>query len=360
MTPAKRLTADCIWNSFQSSGKRHLILTGDRGSGKTTLLSKLFPEKLPGLTSFALPEKAVYLKDNLSGAQVKIGVFDSALPGIENKMTLQNEGFLSLGVPALEKCAESESEWITVDEIGYLEAECKQYREALLGAFGKKRIAAVVRKQDIPFLNELCSRDDVFVVDLDNPFGNTACVIMASGLGKRFGGNKLMTDFGGRPMIDYILDATEGVFSRRVVVTVHKDVAELCDKRGVEVIFHNLPYRSDTVRLGLEAVKGAQRCMFTPADQPLISSETVRALALASKNEPDALWRTACNGVSGTPVIFPEWAFEELMNLPEGKGGGVVIKKYPERLRELNIKNADELKDADTPEDIAQLLGCRG
>lgn len=357
--PAKRLTADCIWNSFRSSGKCHIIITGKRGSGKTTLLSKLFPEVLPGLTSYAEPGKAVYLKDNLTAAQVRIGEFDPSLPGDENKMTLQKDGLLSLGVTSLKKSAEGEGEWITVDEIGYLEAECEQYREALLYAFAKKHVAAVVRKQDIALLNELCGRDDAFVVDLDKPFGNIACVIMASGVGKRFGTNKLMADFCGRPMIECILDATENVFSHRVAVTVHKDVAGLCDKRGTEVVLHSLPYRSDTVRLGLEAVKGAERCMFTPADQPLISGETVKALALASENEPNAIWRIACNGVSGAPVIFPQWAFEELMNLPEGKGGGAVMKKYPGCIRELEIKNSYELKDADTPEDMDELLEYR-
>ena len=31
------------------------------------------------------------------------------------------------------------------------------------------------------------------------------CVIMASGTGQRFGGNKLLADFGGRPLISCIL-----------------------------------------------------------------------------------------------------------------------------------------------------------
>ena len=59
-------TASCIWKSFQTSGKKHLILTGDRGSGKTTLLSALFPCPMPGLTSWAVPKQGVYLKDNFS------------------------------------------------------------------------------------------------------------------------------------------------------------------------------------------------------------------------------------------------------------------------------------------------------
>ena len=83
------------------------------------------------------------------------------------------------------------------------------------------------------------------------PGKTVGCVIMASGMGKRFGGNKLMADFAGQPMIARILAATEGLFDRRVVVTRYEDVAAICREQRVEVILHDLPHRSDTVRLGL-------------------------------------------------------------------------------------------------------------
>lgn len=79
-------TASCIWKSFQTSGKKHLILTGDRGSGKTTLLSALFPCPMPGLTSWAVPKQGVYLKDNFSSKTVQIGRFNPDNTGTENRM----------------------------------------------------------------------------------------------------------------------------------------------------------------------------------------------------------------------------------------------------------------------------------
>ena len=349
-------TADCIWNSFLSSGKRHLILTGTRGSGKTTLLNGLFPEKLPGLTTWAEPQKAVYLRENTTGKTVQVGVFDPALPGPGNQMVLVQDGFLSLGVPALARCMESHSPWVTVDEVGYLEAQSEVYHHALRQLLEKKQVAMVIRKQALPFLQELCSRADAFVVDLDAPFGSIGCVIMASGLGKRFGGNKLMADFHGRPLICRILDTTEGIFAQRVVVTRHENVARLCKERGIQTLLHDLPHRSDTVRLGLDAMPGIHRCLFAAADQPLLRKETVSALALAAANDPDCIWRTVWDGTPGSPVIFPRWAFPELQNLPEGKGGGVVIKKYPERLRTVSVRDMDELKDVDSPEDLMELL----
>ena len=354
--PAKHLTADCIWNSFRSSGKRHLFLTGDRGSGKTTLLKALFPELLPGLTTWAEPRKAVYLRNNLTGEIAQVGVFDEALPGTENRMTPMEEGFTSLGIPTLKSCMESDGDWITIDEIGYLEAQCEAYHDGLRSLLEQKQVAAVIRKQELPFLQELRRREDAFVVDLDNPYGSIGCVIMASGLGKRFGGNKLMANFRGEPMICRILDATEGLFSHRVVVTRHEDVAKLCEARGIQTVLHNLPHRSDTVRLGLEAMGNVECCLFTPADQPLLQKETVAALVIASKNEPNAIWRTAHEERLGSPVIFPKWTFPELKTLPQGKGGGVVIKKYPERLRVVNVRDMYELKDVDSPEDLSELL----
>lgn len=187
-------------------------------------------------------------------------------------------------------------------------------------------------------------------------FPRTGCVIMASGLGKRFGGNKLMADFHGQPMICRILDATEGIFAKRVVVTRSEEIASLCQKREVQTILHSLPHRSDTVRLGLEAIPGIDRCMFATSDQPLLRKETVAALALVSQNDPNAIWRTSCNGTHGSPVVFPQWSFPELLDLPDGKGGGWVVKKYPERLRTVNVRDMYELKDVDSPEDLEELL----
>ena len=90
-------TASCIWKSFQTSGKKHLILTGDRGSGKTTLLSALFPCPMPGLTSWAVPKQGVYLKDNFSSKTVQIGRFNPDNTGTENRMLPVLDAFSQTG-----------------------------------------------------------------------------------------------------------------------------------------------------------------------------------------------------------------------------------------------------------------------
>lgn len=82
-------------------------------------------------------------------------------------------------------------------------------------------------------------------------------MIMASGLGKRFGSNKLMADFNGKPLITRILSATDGpLFAARIVVTRSPEVESLCREREIPVLLHTMPYRNHTVKLGLSALLG--------------------------------------------------------------------------------------------------------
>ena len=187
-------------------------------------------------------------------------------------------------------------------------------------------------------------------------FPKIGCVIMASGLGKRFGSNKLMADFRGAPMIQRVLDATKGLFSQRVVVPRHEAVADLCRAQGIAVVFHDLPHRSDTVRLGLLAMKDLDGCMFLPGDQPLLRRETVEMLLEKWKEAQDMIVRPIYEDSEGSPVLFPSWAFPELKNLPEGKGGGVVIKKHPQAVCRVSVADPFELADADTPETLEFLV----
>ena len=81
------------------------------------------------------------------------------------------------------------------------------------------------------------------------------CVIMASGLSRRFGANKLLADFCGQPMLCRAFAATAAPsISARSVVTRSEEVQALCRAQGVPVLLHSLPGRNDTVRLGLSAL----------------------------------------------------------------------------------------------------------
>ena len=197
------------------------------------------------------------------------------------------------------------------------------------------------------------------------------CVIMASGLSRRFGANKLLADFCGQPMLCRAFAATAAPsISARIVVTRSAQVQALCKAQGVPVLLHALPGRNDTVRLGLSALLAQHPeltgCMFLPGDQPLLRRATVdqllTAFAQTQKETEREIFRLAHrfindpNPLVGSPVLFSKRYFSELRILPEGKGGSVLLRQYPERVHNIFIGDRNELLDADTPEALAELL----
>ena len=203
------------------------------------------------------------------------------------------------------------------------------------------------------------------------------CVIMASGLSRRFGTNKLLAPFDGQPLLYRAFAATDTPqLSARIVVTRSENVQALCRAHGVPVLLHSLPGRNDTVRLGLSALLEQQPelsgCMFLPGDQPLLRRETVEAMTerfcheqpsttewqKETEREIFRLGAVADNDPAplvGSPVLFGSSFFSELLTLPENKGGNVLLKKYPAQVRTICIADSAELLDADTPEVLQQL-----
>ena len=357
--PAAKPTARSIIRSLEVSRKRHLFLTGSRGAGKSTLARQLLPlladTPVPGFATHVTPQSCVTLQDLTTGRSGIIGAATrSRQPGLG--MHCVEEGFLSVGVPALQTAAEVPCAWALLDELGYLESACTLFCASVEALLDAKRVLAVLRKQDTPFLSRLRSRPDVFLLDLDIPFPAVGCVVMASGLGRRFGSNKLLADFDGQPLIQRALTlAGSRLFAADLTVTRHDDVQALCQTQHRPVLLHSEPHLSDTVRLGLSALlqqcPQLQACLFLPGDQPLFSAESLSSLLLLA--DPHAIWRTSGSSGVGSPVLFGRDYFDELLHLTKG-GGSEVLQRHPDAVHLLPCPDC-ELRDADTPAALAEL-----
>ena len=182
-----------------------------------------------------------------------------------------------------------------------------------------------------------------------------ACIVMASGVGKRFGANKLLQDLAGKPLYRWALDAIRPeLFSQVLVVTGHAPVAAAAAERGFAVVCNDRPEDgvSRTIRMGLQAAGACDGALFMTADQPLLTGETMEKLLAAFLREPDCIHGASHDGVRGNPCLFPWEFFPELMQLQGDRGGAAVIRRYPERLRHTEVPE-EELFDCDTPEALA-------
>ena len=75
--------------------------------------------------------------------------------------------FDTKGVEFIKDLISSSSDFVTIDEIGYLEEHSEKYKDAVRELLNAKQVIAVIRKDDLDFLTELKLRSDAYVVDLD-------------------------------------------------------------------------------------------------------------------------------------------------------------------------------------------------
>ncbi|MBQ7534297.1 MAG: NTP transferase domain-containing protein [Stomatobaculum sp.] len=207
------------------------------------------------------------------------------------------------------------------------------------------------------------------------------CIIMASGEGKRFGGNKLLASFRGASLFQNILQVTAPLFQGspedRLVVTRHMEIASWCRGQGVRVLLHDLPDRNQAIRMGLTALNCLEQngtsgrnaadpsgcsgrnapagCLFCLSDQPLITEKSLRRMMEAFEKSPDRIIRLVSQEHAGSPVLFPAALFPELAALPPRTGGKEVIHRHPDLVTEVQALFPGELEDVDTPEDLQRL-----
>ena len=227
---------------------------------------------------------------------------------------------------------------------------------------------------------------------------------MASGLGKRFGSNKLMASFRNAPLIRSVLDATAPVslFAERLVVTRSQEVCDYCRSLGISVLIHALPNRNEAIALGLshllEKHPDLSGCLFALGDQPLLRTRTLERMCRRylesgispSHSEPDSFFSVLKSKSSqdsenikkasilqlcsvqmtassespsatvGSPVLFDRAYFDELLHLPEKAGGSYVLRRHPEHVQYVTAEVPEELMDVDTPEELKRLESLSG
>lgn len=354
---ALKLTPNSIWNALKAVNKRHIVIAGQRSNIKTTLFNKLAAGN-PGYSTKVIPEDKVVLNFNNfadTTATYVIGQHSSSC-GTDIMQPVVNT--LDTLAELIDSYSFSSSDYyFSIDEIGCIEDSSPAFCKAINNLFNRKRVIATLCKQDTELITSIIAREDILYIDLDNIFGNTGCVIMASGLGTRFGQNKLMTSVFDKPLISHIVSTTQPLFVQSVVVTRHVSVQTFCDSINQAVILHDFPNRNDTTRLGTQYLmaQSVDNIIFFQGDQPFVSSDTIITMLLCAKNTSDKIIRLSYNGLDCAPMLFPKCFFDSLTKLPDRKGGNYIAQNHPDSIIRVEAFNEIETIDIDTPDDITKI-----
>ena len=180
-------------------------------------------------------------------------------------------------------------------------------------------------------------------------------VLLASGSGRRFGGNKLLARVDGIPLYRRAMAAlAPAPFARRAVCSPYPEILSA----GAALGF--LPLRnlraaegiSASIRLGLAHMAGMDGVLFSVCDQPFLTTESIINLINAFEESKNGICALAWRGRRGNPVVFPADLFGELAALTGDTGGGAVLRRHPDRLVLVEAVFPKELEDVDNPGDL--------
>lgn len=198
-----------------------------------------------------------------------------------------------------------------------------------------------------------------------------AVIYMASGFGRRFGGNKLLeaSGFDGKPLfrrgLDLFLRLRErmereaGVETDVILVSQYPEILAYGKGAGIQTIEN--PFAAEgitaSIRLGTRAAKerGADYYLYSVADQPWLKEETLWRFLTSfldrSLTEQKSIGCLAAKGRRGNPVIFHKKYGAELLALQGDRGGSQIMKRYPEEVMEFPV-DGKELMDIDCQADM--------
>ena len=208
-------------------------------------------------------------------------------------------------------------------------------------------------------------------------------IYLAAGNSRRFGKNKLLVEWNGRPLYEYGLNTLKEAVKDRTdseillvsqypnILQAHPEVVCVYSPKSTEGL-------SWSIRAGIECVLGReqkreqqQECrrlpdwqegdhwlLFLTADQPLVEKETIQNLLLQADNAErltsgkTRIIRARYAGKEGSPVLFHASLIPELQQLSGDEGGRSVIRAHREEMEFVDVADERQMTDVDTVEDL--------
>ena len=186
-----------------------------------------------------------------------------------------------------------------------------------------------------------------------------AAVVLAAGLARRMGRQKLLLNLQGKPVVRWAVERLVPHVGDIVVVTGQDDAAIREALSGLSLRFAVNPSpqagQGSSIAVGVAALPPwTQAALIALGDQPRVPDAVVPALLAARERAGKAIVAPVYQGAQGTPVLFTAQIFAELKALTGDAGARAVVTRHPERVERVSF-DLPMPPDVDTPEDFARL-----
>ena len=192
-------------------------------------------------------------------------------------------------------------------------------------------------------------------------------IYLAAGNSRRFGTNKLLYPWEGKPLYRHLLDRLVSTASRHqeweiLVVTQYPQIARqvremapaLSGRIRPVMSFDSPRGASYSIRAGIGAAAGAEACGCFVADQPCLKEETAENFLITIEKSRAELGCVVCRGERGNPAWFSRKYFPELEKLEGDQGGRKVLERHLDQAVFFEVSEERELMDLDRPGQIGR------
>ncbi len=189
-------------------------------------------------------------------------------------------------------------------------------------------------------------------------------VVLAAGLSRRMGRNKLLAELDGKPLLRHAVEAA--LASRLdpvIVVTGHDEAGIRKALSGLNVVFAHNPRFADglstSLQAGIRAVPGdCDGALVLLGDMPGITADLIdRTIAAFDPAQGRTICVAAKSGKRGHPVLWGRQFFAEIESLGGDAGAQSLMARHAAQVGEIESADDAPFADIDTPEALAAYAG---
>lgn len=181
-------------------------------------------------------------------------------------------------------------------------------------------------------------------------------ILLAAGLSKRFGSNKLLQPLSDQiPMVVQAARKLKAVLPESLAVVGPDDphTAELLWAEGLQIVINPQPEAGmgHSLACAIRASHEAPGWLITLGDMPWLDKQTIRTLADALRRPRDII-APLYGDRRGHPVGFGHAYIRELLALEGDSGARSILNANRQHLTLLPVSDPGVLRDVDYPEDM--------
>ncbi|HSB41379.1 MAG TPA: nucleotidyltransferase family protein [Methylomirabilota bacterium] len=187
-----------------------------------------------------------------------------------------------------------------------------------------------------------------------------AAVVLAAGLSRRMGQDKLLMPVGGKALIRHTVETVLAGGVDSVWVVTGPDVEAIAAALvglDVQLVVNPAPEegQAGSLRAGIAALPASvDAVVIALGDQPSLDPSIIPALLAARRTSPKLIVAPRYRDGQGNPVLFKREIFPELLRLTGDQGARPIIQQEPARVEWVEL-DLPMPPDVDTPADYEKI-----